>query len=93
VVSFTPWSLYPQGKSPWYTLDRRLDGPQSRSGRGGEEKDFQPLKTLEPLIIQPVAQMMMMMMMMMTTTTTMMMMIIIIIIIIDFNYNLYVFRQ
>jgi hypothetical protein len=37
VVSFTPWPLYPQGKSPCYPLDRRLGGPQSRSGRGGEE--------------------------------------------------------
>jgi hypothetical protein len=24
VVSFTPRPLYPQGKSPWYTLGRRL---------------------------------------------------------------------
>jgi hypothetical protein len=37
VVSFTPWPLCPQGKSPWYPLDRRLGGPQNRSGRGGEE--------------------------------------------------------
>jgi len=22
VVSVTPWPLYPQGKSPWYSLDR-----------------------------------------------------------------------
>jgi hypothetical protein len=29
----------PQGKSPWYPLDGRLGGPQSRSGRGGEEKE------------------------------------------------------
>jgi hypothetical protein len=35
---FTPQPLYPQGKSPSYTLDRRLGGPQGRSGRGGEEK-------------------------------------------------------
>jgi len=28
---------YLQRKSPWYQLDRRLGGPQSRSGRGGEE--------------------------------------------------------
>jgi hypothetical protein len=27
VVSFTPQPLYPQGKSPWYPLDRRLGGP------------------------------------------------------------------
>jgi hypothetical protein len=25
----------PQGKKPWYQLDRWLGGPQSRSGRGG----------------------------------------------------------
>jgi hypothetical protein len=35
-------SLYPQGKSPWYPLDRRLGGPQSRSGRDGGEKNSQP---------------------------------------------------
>jgi len=28
-------------------LDRRLSGPQSRSGRGGEEKDSQPLLGIE----------------------------------------------
>jgi hypothetical protein len=42
VVSFTPRQLYPQGKRPWYPLDRKLGGPQSRSGRGnvsgGEKK-------------------------------------------------------
>jgi hypothetical protein len=48
VVSFTPWPLYPQGKSPWYPLDRRLGGPQSRSGRGGEEKNSQPAPGIEP---------------------------------------------
>jgi hypothetical protein len=36
VFSFTPGQLHPQGKSPWYPLDRRLGGPQSRSGRDGE---------------------------------------------------------
>jgi hypothetical protein len=35
VVSFLPRPLYPQGKSPWYPLDRRLGGPQSCSRRGG----------------------------------------------------------
>jgi hypothetical protein len=30
VVSSTPRPLYPQGKSPWYPLDRRLGGPQRR---------------------------------------------------------------
>jgi hypothetical protein len=36
VVSYTLRTVYPQGKSPWYPLDRRLGGPQSRSGRGDE---------------------------------------------------------
>jgi hypothetical protein len=31
----------PQEKRPRYQLDRRLGGPQSRSGRGGEEKNSQ----------------------------------------------------
>jgi hypothetical protein len=33
-----------------------LTGPQSRFGRGGEEKNSQPLPGLESPIIQPVAQ-------------------------------------
>jgi hypothetical protein len=48
VVSFTPRPLYPQGKRPWYPLDRKLGGPQSRSGRGGEEKNSQPPPGIEP---------------------------------------------
>jgi hypothetical protein len=56
VFSFTPQPLYPQGKNLWYPLDRRLGGPQSRSGRGGEEKNSQPLPGLESPIIQSVAQ-------------------------------------
>jgi hypothetical protein len=55
VASFTPRPLYTQGKCPWYPLDRRLGGPQSRSGRGGEEKNSQPLPGAEFPIIQPVA--------------------------------------
>jgi hypothetical protein len=37
VVSFKVQPLYPQRKSPWYPLDRRLGGSQSRSGRCGEK--------------------------------------------------------
>jgi hypothetical protein len=48
VVSFKLWPLCPQGKSAWYPLDRRLGGPQSSSGRGGEEINFQPPPGLEP---------------------------------------------
>jgi hypothetical protein len=51
-------ALYPQGKSPWYPLDRRLGGPQSRSARSGEEKNSQPRRESNPRtpIVQPVAQ-------------------------------------
>jgi hypothetical protein len=56
VVSFTHRPLYPQVKSPWYPLDRKPSGPQSQSGRGGEEKDSQLLPGLEPSIIQSVTQ-------------------------------------
>jgi hypothetical protein len=31
MVSFTPRPLYPQGKSPWYPLDRRLGGLQNEA--------------------------------------------------------------
>jgi len=57
VVSFTPRQPYPQGKSPRYPLNRRLGGPQSRSVRGDEEKEFAALcRDSNPPIIQPVAQ-------------------------------------
>jgi hypothetical protein len=48
VVSFTPRPLYPQGKSPWYPLYKRLGGPQSRSGRSDEEKNSQLPPGIEP---------------------------------------------
>jgi hypothetical protein len=48
VVSFTPWPLYPQGKSPWYPLDRRLGGPQSCSRCGDEEINSQLPLGIEP---------------------------------------------
>jgi hypothetical protein len=56
VVSFTSPLLYLQGKSPRYSLDRRLGGLQSRSGRCGEAKNSQPLPGIELPIIQLVAQ-------------------------------------
>jgi hypothetical protein len=37
-------------------LDRRLGGPQSRSGRGDEEKNSQLLPGLKPRTIHPVVQ-------------------------------------
>jgi hypothetical protein len=48
VVGFKLRPLYLQGKSPSYPLDRRLGGPQSRSGRGGKEKNSQLLPEIEP---------------------------------------------
>jgi bacterioferritin-associated ferredoxin len=56
VVSFTARPLYPQVKYCQYPLDRRLGGPQSWSGRGGEEKNTHLPPGLEPSIIQPIAQ-------------------------------------
>jgi len=38
VVSFTPRPLCPLEKIFWYPFDRSVGAPQSRSGRGGEEK-------------------------------------------------------
>jgi hypothetical protein len=38
----------PQGKNLRYPLDRRLGGPQIRSGHGGEEKNSQPPPGIEP---------------------------------------------
>jgi len=40
-----------QGKSPWYPLDRRLGGPQSRSGRGGLEKNSHHPQSYELLLL------------------------------------------
>jgi hypothetical protein len=56
VVSFTPRPRYPYGKSPWYPLDKRPGGLQSRSGLGDDDKNSEPLPGLEPPIIQPVAR-------------------------------------
>jgi hypothetical protein len=47
MVSFTPRPLYPWKKSPLYPLDRRLGGPQSRSGRCGAERNVLPLPGIE----------------------------------------------
>jgi hypothetical protein len=48
--------LYSQGNSPWYPMDRRLDGSQYRYGRCDEEKNYQSMSGLEPPIIQSVTQ-------------------------------------
>jgi len=48
--------VYPQGKSPWCPMDKKMGGPQNWSGRGGEEKNSHPLPGPELPITQPVAQ-------------------------------------
>jgi hypothetical protein len=40
--------LYPRGYDPRYPLDRRLGGPQSRSGRRALKKNPLPLSGIEP---------------------------------------------
>jgi hypothetical protein len=45
-----PPAALPPGKEPRYPLDRRLGGPQSRSGRCGEEKILDPTGTLSVLV-------------------------------------------
>jgi hypothetical protein len=47
-VSFTPLPLYLRGKIPRHPLDRRLGGPQSRSGLRAEEKVHDPTGTRTP---------------------------------------------
>jgi hypothetical protein len=37
----------PPGKEPQYPLDRRLGGPQSQSGHGGEEKNSTYVHSIE----------------------------------------------
>jgi hypothetical protein len=46
----------PKESVPRYRLERRLGGPQSRSGHGGEKKNSQPLSGLEAPNIKPVTQ-------------------------------------
>jgi hypothetical protein len=41
-------ALYPLAKDPRYPLDRRLDGPQSRSGHRIQRKNPFPLPGIEP---------------------------------------------
>jgi hypothetical protein len=48
VVRFTPRPLYSRGNSPWYPLDKKLIGPQSRSGRCGVENISCPCLELNP---------------------------------------------
>jgi hypothetical protein len=55
VVSFKLQPPYSRGKSPWYPLDRRQGGPQSRSRRRGENSWLHRNSNSNPLTVQPVA--------------------------------------
>jgi hypothetical protein len=55
VVSFMPGSLYPRGKSPRYSLDRSLVGPDSRSRQYEEEKIPYRDSNSDPSVVQHVA--------------------------------------
>jgi hypothetical protein len=48
VVSFTLMPLYLGETVPRYPLDKRLGGPQSRSGRCGAEKNIFPVPGMKP---------------------------------------------
>jgi hypothetical protein len=53
VVSFTPWSFYPRWRSCRCPLDRKLDGPQSRT-LWRSEKSLTPVEKRTPAVL-PVA--------------------------------------
>jgi hypothetical protein len=58
VVTFMLLPLYPRRKSPRYLFDKRLGGPQNRSGRCREDKILDPTETgtlSHPSVVQPVA--------------------------------------
>jgi hypothetical protein len=46
----------PPGKEPLLPIRKRLGRLQRRSGRDGEEKNYEPLSGLEPPFVQPVSQ-------------------------------------
>jgi hypothetical protein len=46
-------AVLPPGKERRYPFDRRMGGPQSRSGRGGEEKSITtPARNRTPVVRQ-----------------------------------------
>jgi hypothetical protein len=58
---FHSLAALPPGKEPLYPVDRRVGGPQSRSGCGSEEKNSQPppprrKSNPRTSIVEPVAQ-------------------------------------
>jgi hypothetical protein len=54
-LSFTPRPFHSRRKSPRYSFDRRLGGPQNRPGRCGEEKHLALAENPTPAV-QPEAR-------------------------------------
>jgi hypothetical protein len=54
VLNPTPRLLYPKERTP-ITIEYEKCGPQSRSGRFGEDKQLLPLLEFVPRIFRPVA--------------------------------------
>jgi hypothetical protein len=57
VVNFTPRPLYPRGKSPRYSLDRRLRGPSGPVWTIWRRENSWPYRksNSDPSVVQPVA--------------------------------------
>jgi hypothetical protein len=55
VVSFMPQPIYPQGKSPWYPLDRRLGGASEQAWTWWWGEKFPTLPGQQSPIIQPLS--------------------------------------
>jgi hypothetical protein len=51
LCSFTPWPLYPWGKSPQYPFNMRQGGPQPQSAHLGEENNLLSLLKMEPEVL------------------------------------------
>jgi hypothetical protein len=47
-------AVLPAGKESLYPLNKRLGGPQSRSGRGGDDKKIPDLTGNRTLVVHPV---------------------------------------
>jgi hypothetical protein len=53
-LTSSPGHITPE-KEEWYPLNRRVSGPQRRSGRFGEEENNLPLRGFEPRTLRSVA--------------------------------------
>jgi hypothetical protein len=56
VIQFRLWPLYLWGLDPRFLLNRRLRGPQIRSGRFGDEQSILLQLEIGPLRVHPIPQ-------------------------------------